>query len=525
MATRASLPLHERLAGVVGADHVLTDAEDLRFYATDVFRAGKPLLAVVRPGSVAEVQEVVRIAREAHAPIVVRGGGASYTDGYTPGATRGISLSTERLTSISVNEEDRTVTAEAGVTWAALDSALRPRGWRTPFFGPFSGLRATVGGALSQHAVSHGTGAFGLSAESLLTLEVVTGTGELLATGSLGSAAASPFFRHYGPDLAGLFTGDCGALGIKVRATLRLVRRQTAAAYLSFRFETFEALHAAMRSASAEHLDDTHFAIDREITRGQLARQDRLEGRLGAVKSVLGAAGSLREGAASLVRLARTGASDDLATAPYAAHYVIEAASDAEAQARADRLRAILSAHGTEIAAAVPNLTRAQPFPPLLALLGAEGERWVPVHGILPHSRVAGFHAALQAWFADNREAMETHGIRSGTMFLCVGPTGFLYEPTLTWPDARSIYHEREMPADWLQKLPRHPENPAAFAEVKRMKSEIAALMDRHGAAHFQIGRFYNWAGGRNRAAIALIRAIKAELDPANLLAPGVLGL
>lgn len=42
----------------------------------------------------------------------------------------------------------------------------------------------------------------------------------LLGTGADSLAAARPFFRYYGPDLAGLFLGDSGARGIKARATL-----------------------------------------------------------------------------------------------------------------------------------------------------------------------------------------------------------------------------------------------------------------------------------------------------------------
>jgi D-lactate dehydrogenase (cytochrome) len=518
--------LVERLAAATPGGEVLTDEADRRFFATDVFRAGKMPLAVVAPSTLAELQEVVRLCGETRTPIAIRGGGASYTDGYTPGAPRGISLSTARLNRIlEIDEEDRTVTVEPGVTWSALDAALRPRGWRTPFFGPFSGLVSTVGGAVSQNAISHGTGAFGSAAESLLSLEVVTGTGDLLATGSAGSAVADPFLRHYGPDLAGLFTGDCGALGVKARLTFRLVRRQSAAAYASFRFERFEALHAAMHVISAEHPDDTHFAVDAEISAGQLARQARLENRLGILKSVLSDARGLKEGAGALMRLARAGLSDDLEVAPYAAHYVIEAASDAEAEARLERLRALASAHGTEIPAAAANVTRAMPFQPLVSMLGAHGERWVPVHGLFPHSRVIGFHHALKRLFSERREIMETHGIRSGAMFMCVGPSAFLYEPTFVWPDARTIYHARAMPAEWLARLPELEANPAAFEAVRALRAEVAELMDAHGAGHFQVGRFYGYARGRNPAALALLRAVKTALDPHGILSPGALGL
>jgi D-lactate dehydrogenase (cytochrome) len=158
-------------------------------------------------------------------------------------------------------------------------------------------------------------------------------------------------------------------------------------------------------------------------------------------------------------------------------------------------------------------------------MLGAGGERWVPVHGLFPHGRVLAFHQALQDYWRANRETMERFSIRSGTMFLCVGPNAFLYEPTFVWPDARTAYHARALPADYLGRLPEHPAAPDAFEAVKRMKGEVARLMDAHGAAHFQVGRFYDYARGRDPAALALLRALKAALDPHRILSPGALGL
>ena len=43
--------------------------------------------------------------------------------------------------------------------------------------------------------------------------------------------------------------------------------------------------------------------------------------------------------------------------------------------------------NGKEIIASVPRVMRSVPFPPPYMLLGPEGERWVPMHGIVPHSR------------------------------------------------------------------------------------------------------------------------------------------
>ena len=95
-------------------------------------------------------------------PIVPRGGGASYTDGYTPSETSSVVIDTSRMNRIvEINERDMYVVAQVGVTWAALNEALAAKGLRTPFFGPFSGLTATLEHAdLAQTAgTSTGTGA------------------------------------------------------------------------------------------------------------------------------------------------------------------------------------------------------------------------------------------------------------------------------------------------------------------------------------------------------------------------------
>ncbi|MEI8648087.1 hypothetical protein P4S73_09570 [Paraglaciecola sp. Hal342] len=42
-----------------------------------------------------------------------------------------------------------------------------------------------------------------------------------MTTGSGAQVNGSPFFRHYGPDLTGIFTCDNGALGFKATATFR----------------------------------------------------------------------------------------------------------------------------------------------------------------------------------------------------------------------------------------------------------------------------------------------------------------
>ncbi|PZN93598.1 MAG: FAD-binding oxidoreductase [Alphaproteobacteria bacterium] len=512
--------LIDTLVAAVGTAHVLTGADDRRFAGTDCYRAGEMPVAVVRPGSVAEVQAVVAACAAAGAPVTVRGGGASYTDGYIHARPGGVTIDMLRLKAMVIDEINAVVTVEAGVTWAELYDALQARGLRTPFQGPFSGLAATIGGSMSQHSVSHGVG---VSAESLVNIEVVTGTGALLVTGSAGSSDSVAFFRHFGPDLAGLFTGDCGAFGVKARMTLRLTRRHESFEAASFSFASFDAMHTAMRLVALEGVLDENFGLDATLQQGQLGRQAGVAAKAEIAASVMKSAPSMASGMKSLARMAIAG-DRALKAATYAVHWTVEGVDAAEARARIATVRRIAAAHGEEIANTVPTVVRGMPFAPLTNVLGPKGERWVPMHTLLPHDRVPGFHRALVDYWATNRGVLDEHGIVSGGMFMTVN-SGFLYEPTFYWPDARSIYHDRMAPAEHLAGLPRYPQSDAARAEIERMRTEVIALMHRHGGVHFQIGKLYPFLEGRNAASVALLRAIKAAVDPQGILNPGALGL
>ena len=99
------------------------------------------------------------------------------------------------------------VTVEAGCTWAQLYDVLRPMGLRTPLWGTLSGLKATIGGGMSQNGLFWGA-AHGTIATSAIRFEVVLADGRVVRTGS-------DFLRPFGPDLTGLFAADSGAFGIK----------------------------------------------------------------------------------------------------------------------------------------------------------------------------------------------------------------------------------------------------------------------------------------------------------------------
>jgi FAD/FMN-containing dehydrogenase len=513
-----------RLEALIGRDYVITEPREREFFSTDVYRRGEMPLVVVRPGSTREVAGVVELALEHGTPLVPRGGGASYTDGYTPAEPDSILIDTSRLNRIlEINAEDMYVTAEAGVTWAALNAALAAKGLRTPFYGPFSGIAATVGGSLSQNSVSWGTGLYGVSAESVLGFEVVLGNGQVLHTGSWGAANASPFFRQYGPDVTGLFTGDCGAFGIKTGVTLRLIRRPAEFLGLSFGFRDFQSLATAMTAAAKEGLNTLNFGLDPRLQSGQLGRATVSDG----FKAAAAVFRSSRNPVDGLVQVAKIGMAGRsfLKGAMYSAHYIVEGVDRPAVRSSAARLREVLGQQGAEIAATVPTVIQATPFMPLFNIRGPKGERWVPIHGILPFSRVAAFHAELQGYYAGTAERMRVHKVDTGAMFMTASTNAFLYEPVFYWEDIRTVNHERMVPAEHLRSLPAYGDNPQGRALVQEMRTAIAELFHEHGAAHLQIGRLYPYLRGRESESTRVLQEIKSVVDPRHKMNPGALGL
>jgi len=503
---------------------LLWGEEERRFYAMDVYRAGALPRAVARPKSTEELQTLITWAAGLGLAIIVRGGGVSYTDAYLPETTDSIVVDTALLNHvIELNELDMYVTVEPGITWHALDRALAPKELRVPFLGTFSGLAATVGGTLSQNANGHGSNAYGISPDSVLSLELLTGRGQLISTGHTLHRGKSPYFRNFGPDVTGIFTGDCGALGIKTAITLKLQRRKPAFATASFSFDSFPAMHACMRRVAAERIDEKSFGLDLNLSQGQIARQGQ-SSRLAIARNVWQSSPSARTGISALLRMLAAG-TRQLASAPYAAHYIVDGHGEAETRGKISALRRIAVEHGREIANSVPTIVKSNPFQPLHNMLGPAGERWVPLHGLLPHSKVLEFHGELTAYVEESREKMRAASVHTGAMFSCIGCSTFLYEPAFYWKDSRTPFHERMMDADYVAQLPVYPPNSPGAALVERLRTDIIGMMSRHGAAHFQIGKLYPYLKSRDEGSMSLLRALKRELDPDNRLNPGALGL
>ena len=255
--------LEQRLADLAGRDRVITDASERAYLSQDAFWEDAVAALVVRPADRHQLAAVIRAATEAGFAVVPRGGGMSYTRGYVPTREKTVLLDCRDLNRIvAINEEDMYLTVEAGCTWMSIYDALKAKGLRTPYFGPMSGMFATVGGALSQNSMFYGSATYGTVAESVLGLEVALADGSLVRTGAGANQGGRPFFRHYGPDLTGLFLSDTGALGVKVEATIRLIRTPACTEYASFAFDNFHDLADAQAEIGRARLAAECFGLD-----------------------------------------------------------------------------------------------------------------------------------------------------------------------------------------------------------------------------------------------------------------------
>ncbi len=513
------------LAALLGAHNVLTDEAERRFYSQDVYREGRLPLAVIRPGSADELAAALKAIARAGLAVVPRGGGMSYTDGYLPQREDSITVDLLRLDRIlEINAEDGYVTVECGATWMSLNEALGPHGVRTPYWGPLSGQKATVGGALSQGSMFLGSGRYGPVADSVIGLDVALVDGTILRLGSHANAHGAPFFRQYGPDTMGIFLSDTGALGIKTRATFRLVRPQPESRHLSFQFATAAQLFAGIGAVARADVVSECFAFDPGL-QGMRMKRARLADDVKTLGKVMKAAGGglagIKEGA-KLV-LAGRGFLDE---SQFSLHLSLDGRDAADADAKAAIARAAAASAGArEVENSVPKVMRANPFADVTSMLGPGGERWVPVHGVTAFSRATALFDSCEAVFARHAQEMRQLDIDHGYLIASVGLAGILLEPVLYWPEARLAFHERVLPPDYLAKLPTFPPNPAATEAVGRIRVALAENFTMQGAVSFQLGKFYPYQRGLEPGAAQLLRQLKAMVDPQGRMNPGSLGL
>ena len=203
-----------------GAGHVLTGADTARFVGDWTGKYTAAPLAVVRPGSTAEVAETLRLAARHGVPVVPVGGGTGLVGGSM--TTGGLMISLERMNRIrELRPEARLAVVEAGAVLSRLHDAADAAGLNFPLWFGARGS-AMIGGVLSTNAGGSNVLRYGSTRALCLGLEVV------LADGRVLNLMSELHKDNSGYDLKSLFIGAEGTLGIITAAVMRLVPKARA---------------------------------------------------------------------------------------------------------------------------------------------------------------------------------------------------------------------------------------------------------------------------------------------------------
>ena len=252
--------LYTNLLDAVGGDRarVINDATSLGPYSEDftcVVDKGGPQI-VVRTRSPEEVREVLTVANRHKVPVTPWSAG--YGLGTSLALEGGIMLDMRLMDGIlEINEDNLYVLVEPGVTYEMLTPKLREKGLVISI--PDAPAQVSV---LANH-INFGIGAYlqkyGMGPDLVLGLEAVLPTGEIIRTGSSALDGHGWYARYaYNPvpDLAGLFLGSMGTLGVVTKVAIRLFPMPEKVVYSKFGFADIATASKAAIEFSRKGLAD-----------------------------------------------------------------------------------------------------------------------------------------------------------------------------------------------------------------------------------------------------------------------------
>ncbi|WP_323005743.1 FAD-binding oxidoreductase [Pseudorhodobacter sp.] len=208
------------LTEALGAAHVLTGADRAGHTGDWTGDYTADPVAVVRPANTDEVAACLRLAARHGVPVVPVSGRTGLVGGAM---TRGgLMISVERMNRIrEIRPEARIAVVEAGVILDRLHAAAEAEGLYFPLWFGARGS-AMIGGVLSTNAGGSNVLRYGSTRALCLGLEVV------LADGRVLNLMSELHKDNSGYDLRNLFIGAEGTLGIITAAVMKLVPRPKA---------------------------------------------------------------------------------------------------------------------------------------------------------------------------------------------------------------------------------------------------------------------------------------------------------
>ncbi len=205
----------ETLREIAGPDNYTEKLIDLISYAHDASFYQNRPDCAVWPENTDQVSRIMILANQEEIPVVPRGAGTGLCGLAVP-VQGGIVLDLSRMNRIlAIDIPDRLVVAQPGVIYARLQEALQPQGFFFPP-DPASGQVCTLGGNVATNAGGLMAAKYGVTRDYVLGLEVVLADGEVMRTGTRTIKSSS------GYDLPRLIVGSEGTLGVVTEITLKI---------------------------------------------------------------------------------------------------------------------------------------------------------------------------------------------------------------------------------------------------------------------------------------------------------------
>jgi FAD/FMN-containing dehydrogenase len=479
-----------RLAAIVGSEQVRDDGALLDGYALDHSDApaSRPV-AIVRPGSAVEIQQVVAWANETATPLVPVSSGAPHFHGDTvPSAPGAVMLDLRRMDKVlRADRRNRMVVIEPGVTYPQLQAVLAEQGMRvTPPLLPRAN-KSVVASLLERQPTLIPRYNFALP-EPLRDCGVVWGSGEVLFTGEAGSGSTllekqweAGFVQAEakGPaqtDFYRLLTGAQGTMGVVTWASVKceLLPEAHEVGYVTA--GSLGELEPLVRCLCLSRLGDELMLFDR--------------GYLGRI-------------------LAGTGTSAD----PDALQaWTLVLGFGGRGFRSAERVR-VQKEDATRLAGQVGLEVRGElPGVPV----GAVDEL---LRGLspAPHWKLAAAGGSADIFFLTTLDKIEgyveiAHIVADGHGYAAEDVGVYIQ------PQHQGVTHHVEF------SLPYDPSDPATAADMQELADDLAANLIAAGA---YFSRPYgSWAQpvyNRDAAAAGALRRVKAIFDPAGVMNPGKL--
>ncbi|BCO07784.1 FAD-binding protein [Desulfolithobacter dissulfuricans] len=254
--------LCKQLAAIVGQEHCLTSPEELACYSYDASGQAFMPEVVLFPDRATQVAAILRLANQHRFPVVARGAGSGMTGGSLP-VRGGVVLACSRMNRIvEIDADNMLCVVEPGVITGELQEAVRHHGLMyAP--DPASLKFCTIGGNVAECAGGPSAVKYGVTRDSLLGLEVVLPTGEIMRTGVRTEKGVT------GYDLTHLFAGSEGTLGIFTRLILRLLPAPEARTTFLLTLDSLsratglvaEIIQSGLSPCTLEYMDKTAISV------------------------------------------------------------------------------------------------------------------------------------------------------------------------------------------------------------------------------------------------------------------------